>query len=169
MYQHKGVVLVVSLIILLILSMMGAALLQSASIEAKITTTLQDTNVALQSAESALRQAETWIQGLSDTSAFNNNTNGLYTLGNAPDPFTSGIWSGSNVVTVNTNLGGATAPSYFIELQGTFSADQSTNMNVYNYGQGSSPSSTVFRIVARGTGATGTSQVILEEFYGRVM
>ncbi len=92
----------------------------------------------------------------------------MYTLGNAPDPFASGTWTGASSITSTTSMGNVIQPRYFIELLGEYGEDDGTEINIFSYGQGSGGGmTTVFRIIARGTGATGTSQIILESFYGR--
>jgi type IV pilus assembly protein PilX len=166
MKKQKGIALIVGLIVLLVLTVAATALLQSSATEEKISANLRDMNVALQSAETALRQGENFVEGLTSTINFGSSA-GLYLNGTAPNPFTASTWSGSGVITVTGSLGSIQTPQYFIELLGSFYQDPTASMNVFNYGQNSSPLSTVFRIVARGTGAAGTSQVILESFYAK--
>lgn len=165
-HKHRGAALVVSLIVLMILTLIGVASMQSTALEERMAGNIRDLNIALQTTESALREAEGVIEGLADTSGFGAG-GGLYTLNNAPDPFSGGTWAGTASLTATTGVGGAVAPRYFIELIGDFAPDDGTEVNIFNYGEASGADVTVFRIVARGTGGTGTAQVILETFYGR--
>lgn len=164
--QQRGAVLAVSLIVLLVLTLVGVASLQSTSLEERMAGNLRDLNLALQASESTLREAEGVIDGLANATGFGTG-GGLYSLGNAPDPFSTGTWTGASSNQASQNYGNAANPRYFIELIGDFEEDTSTDINVFNYGQASSGVVTVFRIVSRGTGATGTAQIILESFYGR--
>lgn len=75
------------------------------------------------------------------------------------------------VPTVNGSALFPESPRYFVEYVGDAqlevgneSAD--VNMTNYNHETGASVAK-AFRIVARGTGATGESQRILEEYYRR--
>jgi type IV pilus assembly protein PilX len=164
--RQRGVVLVVALVILLMMAMIGVTSLQGTGLQQRMSNNLRDATVALQTAETALRVAELSITGLTNTAAFTT-TGPYYTQGNAPNPLSSATWSGAGTVTATGSYGSARAPQYFIELEGLFSPFNGTASSIASYGQGNGNLTTVFRIVARGTGGTGTSQVILEEFYGR--
>ena len=164
--RQRGAVLVVGLIVLIIMTIVGVASLQSTSIEEKMAGNLRDLNIALQATESTIREAETVIDGLANTTGFGA-SGGFYSLGNAPDPFSAGTWTGASSNVSTLNLGNAIAPRYYIELIGEFSDETGTEVNILNYGQAQGGAVTVFRVVGRGTGATGTAQVIIESFYGR--
>lgn len=162
--KTKAAVLAIALIILFVMTLIGVTALQTTSLEENITKNLNESSVAMQSADTALREAERYVEGLSDVSGFGT-SNGLYTSGNAPDPFTASTWTGSASI-VATAIPGTTTPRYFIEQIGDYGGG--TNINIYNYGQDPRGGNvTVFRIVARGTGATGSADVILESFYGK--
>ncbi|MFN7097207.1 MAG: PilX N-terminal domain-containing pilus assembly protein [Gammaproteobacteria bacterium] len=166
MHKQKGAVLVVSIMILLILTFIAVSTLQTSPIEEKIAGNYRDYNVSLQAADTTEREAENYIDSLVDISGFTN-SNGLYTTGNAPDPLASVTWSGTATVSATTNLPGIVTPRYFIELIGTYDSG-TVSLNIYNYGQDPNTGPvTVFRIVARATGATGTAETIVQSFYGR--
>lgn len=162
--KSKGAVLAIALIILFVMTLIGVTALQTTTLEERITKNLNESTVATQSADTALREAERFVEGLSDDSSFGL-SNGLYSNGNAPDPFVTNTWTGSSSIT-GTSIPGTTTPRYFIEDVGTYGGG--TDINVYNYGQDPQGGSvTVFRIVARGTGDAGAAEVILESFYGK--
>ncbi len=161
--QQQGAVLAISLIILLALTLIGLASLQATSLDGKIAGNLRELNIAMQSSESALREAEAFINGLSNTAAFG--SNGLYHIGDAPDEFANSTWSGNFSIVTTGDVGVAQKPRYFIELAGIVNSD-SDNIGLRAYGSSDVPI-TMFRIVSRGTGGTGSAQIILEEFYGR--
>lgn len=166
--QQKGAVLVISLIILLILTLIGITSLRSTTLEQRIAGNIRDISIALQSSESGLRDAELFIESLPNTGDFGSAT-GLYALGTAPDPLLSSTW------TANSSLSGSTlgtslsvplaAPRYFIELRSSVSTGGS--LNVTGYGAAEQNSVSLFRIVSRGQGPSGTSMVLLEVFYGK--
>lgn len=163
--KSQAAVLAIALIVLFVMTLIGVTVLQSTALEEKITANLNDSSIAMQSADTALREAESVIEGLSNTSGFTT-AGGLYSTGNAPDPFASGTWTGSSSFVTTRTLPGVVTPRYFIELVGSYGGG--TDINVYNYGQDPRGGTvTVFRIVAKGTGGTGTANVILESFYGK--
>ncbi len=164
--KQQGAVLVVALIVLLVLTLVGVASLQSTSVDERMAGNLRDLNLALQATDSALREAEGIIDGFANTTGFGTG-GGLYSLGNAPDPFADSTWTGASSNVSTLGLGLPNNPRFFIELIGDFSDETGTEINVLNYGQSSEGAVTVFRIVARGTGAADKAQVILESFYGR--
>lgn len=164
--KQSGAVLVVALVVLIALTLIGVVSLQSTTMEERMAGNLRDLNLALQSTESTLREAEVTIEGLANTDGFGTG-GGMYSLGNAPDPFSAGTWTGASSTIATGNYGNVVQPRYYIELIGNVSEDTAAEINIFNYGQRTGGEVTIFRIVARGTGATGTAQVILEEFYGR--
>ncbi len=165
-HKQKGIVLVVSIIILLILTFLAVSTLQTTPTEEKIASNWRDTSLSLQIADSVMREAEVYIDGLTDTTSFNN-SNGLYTQGNAPNSLLSATWTGAGVINSTQTWTGVVTPQYFIELVGVYGGT-GVSLNIYNYGQnpGGGPV-TVFRIVARSTGATGNAVSVIESFYGR--
>lgn len=162
---QRGAVLAVAMIVLMVLTLIGLVSIQATSLDAKLSGNLRDLNLAMQSTESSLREAENLIETLVNTNGFGVGS-GLYAQGTAPDPFTAGTWTGATSIVSTGNYGSVVQPRFFIEFVGNVGGDL-TGPNVTNYGGGSSSSVSVFRVVARGTGATGTAQVILESFYGR--
>jgi type IV pilus assembly protein PilX len=65
--NQSGAVLIVSLIMLLLLTLIGASSMQTTSLEEKMAGNLRDRNLAFQAAESALRDAEQDIRGIGTT------------------------------------------------------------------------------------------------------
>jgi len=162
--QMNGAVLAIALIILFVMTLIGVTALQTTTLEERISKNLNDSAVAMQSADTALREAERYIESLTDATGFGT-SNGLYSNGNAPDPFTASTWTGTNSI-VGTAIPGTNTPRYYIEVIGDYGGG--TNINVYNYGQDPRGGNvTVFRIVARGTGSSGAAEVTLESFYGK--
>lgn len=168
--KQKGVALFVSLVFLLILSVLGVSSMNDTIMQGKMASAIQDGNVALQGAETALRVAEDAIEGFISTNGFTA-AGPLYTSGDAPDPFAAATWTGTASNEAGAVTGQADQPRYFIELAGTV-LDLGSSGGVSEIGNGYGANSSVgdittFRIVARGTGGTGRSQRVIEAFYGK--
>lgn len=162
---QRGALLVMALIVLWVMTLIGLAAIQATSLAEKMAGNLRDLNAAMQSAESALREAESFIDGLSNTRDFGKSS-GLYTQGSAPNPYTSSTWQAGQSLFASGDMGKIKQPQYFIEYINDYGENLS-GMNVLNYGSGSIGTVSVFRIVARGTGLSGTASAMLEVFYGK--
>lgn len=164
---QRGAVLVVSLLILLILTIIGVSSMQSSTLEEKMASNSRDRNVGFQSAEAAIRNAETYIQSLVTTGNFTD-ANGLFSsIGTAPDPFGAATWGTTNNYRTATAPGGSAGAQYFISRAGTISSGSGDSWTI-------PPSAvtdiTVFRITSRGQGATASgSEVLLRSYFGRKM
>jgi type IV pilus assembly protein PilX len=170
--RHQGgAALVVGLMILLVLTLIGIAGVQTTQLEERMSGNLRDQNEAFQAAEAALRDAEDYIEGLVNTSGFTGK--GLYAQNTAPNPFSADVWqtSGNKSIAYRGSLGdldASNAPRFFIELKGQIVADKNTQINMMNYGETTGGGAiTVFRVVASSAGRSGTSRVVVEEYYGR--
>lgn len=169
--KQQGAALFVSLVFLLILAVLGVNSMNDTIMQGKMASAIQDGNVALQGAETALRAAEQEIEGLITDNIFDA-TGPYFENGSAPDPFANATWTDDDSsIAAGAVAGQSAQPRYFIEQVGTYIDPASTGQvssieNAYNGAQTSSDIK-LFRIVARGTGGTGTSQRIIEAYYGR--
>jgi len=175
---ERGAALLTSLLILLVLSLLAVSSMQNSTLQERMVSAQREGFMAMEGAELALREAELKIEALASPSGFDT-IDGFYEKGNAPrgnGVFAASVWSGSNsiaitVPTVNGESLFPEAPRYFVEFVGDAQVEvgnESSNVNVTNYTHETGASvSKAFRIVARGTGATGDSQRILEEYYRR--
>ena len=68
--RQSGAVLVVSLVILLVVTMLAISSMQSSSLEERMAGNTNDRNLAFQSTESALREAEVFVEGISSLGNF---------------------------------------------------------------------------------------------------
>ncbi|MFZ4792101.1 MAG: pilus assembly PilX family protein [Candidatus Competibacteraceae bacterium] len=172
-HSQRGAVLIVGLLILLIMTIVGVTAMQSTGLEEKMAGNVRDRNVALQAAESALRQAEDYIEPLATVSGFNG-TNGLYGLNNS-EPIdlskpASTVWTTTNSRAFSGTLDGvSTVPRYMIKIRSQGNSSLAGALNVQGYGKENPASQAViFRITARGTGGTDQSQVFLQSYYGKL-
>lgn len=176
--SQKGAVLLTSLLILLILSLLAVSSMQNSSMQERMVSAQREGYMAMEGAELALREAELAIEALASPSGFNT-IDGFYEKGTAPrgsGVFTASVWTGGNSVavtvpTVNGDPLFPEAPRFFVEFVGDAQLEvgnESSNVNMTNYTHETGATvAKAFRIVARGTGATGEGQRILEEYYRR--
>lgn len=170
--SQRGTVLVVSLLLLLVLTILGVSSMQSTSLEESMAYATRDRNVALQSAEAALRAGETFIETITSPSALTG-SNGLYRRADTePDYTTAAAWDTTltplNHVAITAPTGSTNA-QYFIKETGVITGTQGAmNMNGYGDNRGSGDVTTL-RVTARGTGGTANgAEVILRSNYGRI-
>lgn len=157
--KQRGVALIISLIILLMLTMLVTTSLRNASIDERIAGNARDHSLAFQSTEGTLRTANTDLIGKSIWDFTDSCTGGLCTLGNAPMAFDYDWAAGTKHVAIDksstsalisSNL--AENPKYFVEYAGMI---KSTKCN-----GGWCP---VYRVTGRANGNNSTTTVVLQE------
>lgn len=181
--QQKGATLIVALVILLLITILGAATIRTATVEERMASSARNKDIALQAAEAALVTAEGVVEALTSTSNFNANcTNGLCTpllsatngerWENASLCSNKGIWDcgsvalATSIFTASDSIYAA-PPRYFIELLTDFEPT-GDNMNMYNYGSEiTNTDITVFRITAIGYGGSTDAKVLLQSTYAK--
>jgi type IV pilus assembly protein PilX len=176
MKHQSGAVLIVSLIMLLILTLLAFSGGQTVVMQEKMTFTVQDSQVAFQSAERGIKQAQAYIDAnildLDDFSDDGTTTAGLYNQGKAPtDFFTASTWAAgiSRETTATVNVDVAKA-RYFIEEIGLSSGLEAGGdvSDIGGYGQnGGVSDNNVFKIVSRGQGRSTSTQRIIVSFYAK--
>ena len=184
--RQTGAVLAVSLMVLLLLTVLILAGNRTVLLQEKMTTAVLDGQISLQTTESALLEAQAYVEALSDTSNFSDSGDmsgfeGLYSQDNGPiNVFQDATWittaggSGTRNVAVAavgmTSQGQSQTAHFFIEELGemTLEDENSTGLNMNGYGQTSNGGKvSAFRIVARGMGSSGKAERIVEVFYGK--
>lgn len=169
--RQRGAALVLSLVMLLLLTFMGVAAMNTANLQEKMVGNLQDSQVAFEMAEMALRQGESWLAAQSGQAAA------------APSPtadqvyeegaLAAGWWrtfdwqSGTaRVVDVDSSLlysGGASqwyvteAPRLVITELGAIKIGRTTDADVFMQ----------YAIVARGYGGREGMNVTLEGTFSK--
>ena len=167
----RGVALFISLVLLLMLTIVGVSAVQTTTLEVRMARNEHDGMLAFQAAELALRDGEAAVDALAGIEGFvDSGANGLWTLA-PPDQVPRwqlpGVWGTDSSATVAapTPVGvgrGQPPPRFMIEH--LTSMPQSAV-------DGESPGQTVtiFRVTARGVGATENTVTMLQSTYGRVM
>jgi type IV pilus assembly protein PilX len=167
--RERGAVLIVSLIMLLVVTLIAVSSMQGTVMEEKMAGNTRDRNLAFQTAESSLREAETYVEGLASMGTFNG-SGGLYGLTDLEPYYAdSTTWSDTlNHVVGSEPHGSYAAPRYFIKhytiVKGTAGA-----LNLSGYGDNKGTGDiTIFKVTARSTGGSADSaEVILRSYYGR--
>ena len=164
---HKGSVLIVSMLILLVLTLIGVTAMGTSALEEKMAGNSRDRDLAFQSSEAALRDAETFIGGIASAGAFNN-SNGLYATGAAPDITLATTWTGTASRTATGTLAGVNSqPRYIIEMVSVSGTVNPSPEECYDCPPAQGPV-TNLRITVRGTGGTDSAVVMLQAYYARM-
>ncbi|WP_330924181.1 pilus assembly PilX family protein [Candidatus Sororendozoicomonas aggregata] len=176
--KQQGSVLLVSLMILLILTVAGLTVINSSSIEGKVTGQFIDHQVAFNAGEAALLAVEEWIEATAlDLTAFTSRcTNGLCFNGSDPDAIStcdthpSFPWKDTALWDDNTRVG--TLP---ITLDGVvFNTRYLVEFRCYlpreSEGPDPDPASSndwaqFFRISVLASGNVDTTRVMLQSTY----
>jgi type IV pilus assembly protein PilX len=177
--RQKGVVMAVMLILLLMVTVLGAALLHMQTAEQRISVNASNRSVAAADAEAALRYGECGLQGgcggsgWSPTS-FLQNSAGLFTLNVAtgstvtpqsPNTGTGATWAapaGNTLGYAGAALVTSTVPQYVIEkLPPLVLPGDSTSQEQYNGGGGATP----YQITAYANGADPSSRSVLQSTF----
>jgi len=156
-HDQTGGSLVVSMIMLVVLMLMGVAAIVVSNTQYRMAGNFQFQNLALASAESALAQAETWINDNSGDGKFITRVaGGIYPQGTGPDPFTM-TWDD----TTSEKVGVLGSQRYIIEMLAPNRVLPSNSLVTCTYGgSGPCPQVNVFRITARGVSARGSTKFV---------
>jgi type IV pilus assembly protein PilX len=171
--RQNGSALIVSLTILLVLTILGVSAMRTTSLQEKMAGNARDNDVAFQAAESAIREAERFLDTISNRDLFSITGGGSgYYLprGNNPEAWT-----------VEANWANAIAASYYndqisrqpVYIIQAIDADVGGGDEIQGgigYGGGGvTPEYGIFQITARGFGVSPNSRVMLQTMYGRVL
>lgn len=168
----RGAVLVTGLIVLLVLSLIGLAVMQSTTLQERMAGNLEQRDAAFQAAEAGLRDAEAWIEETVLLPAAFDNTNGLYQpAGPGEKPRWDQVdWNAiiANYRTYRGNdLGNPPPyplPRYIVEFLTTTQGDESDSAA---FGAVEGEGARVFRITSRGVSPNGLVVVMLQSTYIR--
>lgn len=166
--NQKGVALFISLVLLLVLTIIGVSSVQTTSLEERMARNAHDGALAFQAAESALRQAEEFLETAAPVAASFTDTgsNGLWTVapfGDTPRWANPSTWSGGSSIEVGAGIVGVSEqPRYIVEFVSSIERVQNphdlSNQNVETYN--------IFRITALGVGGSDNARVLLQSSFG---
>jgi type IV pilus assembly protein PilX len=164
--SQSGVVLLISLIILVLLTLIGITGMQTTGLEEKMSGSMRDKNLAFQAAESALRDAEAYINTIKDDPTLmtlKNSTSTSCTAGLCPlaTPTSTAIYAtfsddswksyGKQVATTITGL--SEQPRYMIEILTTAPSMDTSKMYA------------MLRVTARAWGVNSDTVIQLQTKY----
>ena len=176
--KQEGIVLFMSLVMLLLLTILGVSSIQTTSLQQRMARNANDGTLAFQAAEVALRDGEDLLEELNNLTDFGdplddlegNEANGYYfeaAPGDPPNWKNLGDWTGGGFRTSETQITGAEQPKYIVEHVQTIIADADA-LNLNNIGEDIGAGRTeVFRVTARGYGASADAQVMIQGTYGK--
>lgn len=171
-YAQRGSVLILALLILVVMTILGVSSMSGTSLEQKMAGNFRDRQIAFNAAETALADAESFINSSVNSAAVFDGSNGLYDFSNGPTPdeaFADSWWTSSNSRSIATSINEVkTQPRYIIEHRGSIGEEEGTSVNIGGYGESTGGGEiTGFRITVRATGLTDNSVVFLQSYYGK--
>lgn len=163
--RQNGMILIAGLILLLVITLIGVTSMQSVTLSEKMAANMRDSNVAFHATESALSDAEQWLQQQASQPA----------AVSACDAPPCAVWEHNVLGTMagrthswwqaqaqpfSSNIAGIySQPRYIIEEFGfvpnELSVDARAKGMGYHY----------YQVTARGTGGSDTTQVIIQSIY----
>lgn len=176
--NQRGVVLVIGLIMLAVMTLLAVTSMQSSGMQELMSNNIKDKMTAFEAAESAMRTAEEFLSnGVINLNAFDNDKSDGLMANLYDEPWKEIDWGSESVEVTNvvisdgtddTKGGVRSAPRYIIQHIGPVDIDANEDLNIDSSYQKDASDSQVemFRITARGTGGSDSSQVILEAMYG---
>ena len=192
--HQKGLALFMSLVILLVVTLLGVASVQTTMMEEQMSRNSRDANIAMLAAESAIEDGETYIETLGAAQAADDaaklaagetpvellafidvdaEANGLYfeASSTATPNWVDVVWSDpdGSYLSASTSIAGVeTQPKYIIEYIKTVNVVERDSINVNNVGQSVvTGRSQIFRVTAFGTGGSADARAMLQSTYGR--
>ena len=167
--RQQGAVFVISLVILLVVTLLAVGSMRTTLLEEKMAGNASDRNLAFQAAESAVREAEAFIEGVVSLGDFGNASGLKGRTELEPGFYDPATWNDAGLHRVaGTDFGSYERPKYYIKHFTTVTGTEGS-MNMSGYGDNKGTGDvTIFRITARSTGASADSaEVILRTQYGR--
>lgn len=163
-FSQRGAVLVLSLIFLLALTLIGLSGMRTSTLEEKMANNMRDMDLAFESSESGLREAEVWLDTrLSKPlmgSGFVYAPETLPELTNQDHTWwTNSANTGEYGVTGATALASVASQPHFVLEYRAFIPDSLV------LGYDPTKGRNVYRATARGTGATDTAQRMVENTF----
>ncbi len=172
-HRQRGAALIVGLLLILVLTITAVAAVRSSVVQERMTRNAQNSAMAKEAAEAALRAGEALLAGA--ILPIFNGSGGFYPQGvlGAPKRWTTIDWDATTAVHPWTGLTGA--PGALADVRADFIIEQLDLAVVFtprNRGQAKKGGGTVqtndyYRITARALGADGQSPVFLESVFRR--
>lgn len=163
--NQRGIVLVISLIMLLVMTLIGVSAMNASMVAEKMAGNSRDVELAFQAAETGLRYGETWIANqIAEPEAKANGSSQVWTLEGIGTGITTKnqAWWMTNAVAYTSAISNVkTAPRIVIEYTAFVPDDL-----LVGSGNGSE-GLTYYRVTSRGTGGSDQSRVLLQSTTAR--
>ena len=166
---QTGSALLISLVMLLLISLIAVGAMQSSILQERMSSNLQDREIALQAAESALREAERFLVVNNDetisTQTFTYEIAGVNVNNQSPPDWEDDpTQTASPVGALADDIAGvALQPNFYIEeMNQVLQGGVSTELGVED------PGTIIYRVTARGFGGTSETVVIVRSVYRRL-
>ena len=171
--RSRGVALFISLVLLLVLTIIGVSAVQTTTLETRMARNEHDRLLAFQAAESALRDAEAFLDTVITTDIFSDGgAGGLWTVANLgqPDRWEQNVWNAGTSVVAPTAVDGVNEPPrYIIEHVASVIREENAYQIEDPYAANAADRIEMFRITARGIGGSANAQVLLQTTFGRIL
>lgn len=168
-HNQQGAALVISLLMLLILTLLGVSGMQGTVLQERMASNTRDRSIAFQAAESAMRDAEAFLNTIVTTGDFDG-TAGLFSdTQTQPDFLAASTWSSNATSVAASSVSGSyAAPRFFIKQTAIITGTKGA-MNLRGYANNKGTGDvTTFHVTSRGIGgSTDSSEVILRSYHGR--
>lgn len=158
---QRGAALFLSLLLLLLLTVTGVAAVQESGFESRMARNAHDGLLAFQAAEAALASGERMLQRFGSPVAA---LDAVLPVRAYEDPapwLPAAAWEGAHVAA--TGHAAAEAPRFLVEAVAV--AGEETAEGGEGAAEGGAEAAAVFRVVARATGGTPDTIVLLESTY----
>ena len=165
---QQGAALVMSLVLLLILTLIGIAALRNTAMQERMAGSLQDQNLAFQSAEAALREGEAALN-VAVLPEFNG-ANGWHSWTSNSKPLWEQAPSDtrlSGAIAYSGEYDGVVAPQFFIEQLPAVVVEETPGGSRAIGGGEALEEIDIYRVTARGFGRNPGTVVILQSVYRR--
>lgn len=165
--RQRGAVLIVSLILLLVLTLIGVAGMQTTTMEERMAANTRDSNVSLQAAEAVLRDAEAFLDTNLPPRGDFDGSDGLYFFGTTS--MRAPAWDDANAFSAGNSRdyggndldGVAEQPRYFVEELPRVRCPGSSA--AAGTSEGALPRA--FRVTARGVGGNENTTTVLQSTF----
>ena len=170
--KQRGVILIMSLVILLVLSLVGVSSMKTSSLQERMSGNARDYQIAFEAAEIALRAGEDYLKGISLNADFSvgGGTNGKFLPRAVTDSDawrTESNWtSGKTTSVALTDV--SRPPEFMIELVDSEYGVEEVLENQSEGGGTGTLEIELYRITSRGYGKNQNSRVMLQTDYGKV-
>lgn len=169
--KQRGVILIMSLVILMVLSLLGVSSMRTSSLQERMSGNARDYQIAFEAAEIALRSGEDYLKDISlnaDFSAAGNN--GKFTARTLSDSDawrTEANWTSGKTTSV-TIADVAKNPEYMIEIvDSEYGVIEDLEATEEGGGTGTLEIS-LYRITSRGYGKNSNTRVMLQTDFGKI-